>query len=379
MCIYLDHTASTEIRPQVLDLYHEQLKTIFANPSSMHRLGQTARKSLDNSRAAIAKVLGCQPNELILTSGGSESTNLAIKGFLDANPRLPRRVITSQGEHAATRETLLDLQRKGVEVVWLGLERNGTVDLESLAEALSEPASLISLIHVSNETGAVNDLNSIQKLRNRLQPACAIHIDAVQTLGKYPLDFRQAGVDLMSGSGHKLGAPKGIGWLQVRSKTRLAPILNGGGQQNGLRSGTENPPLTAALALACEIAAANQKDIEQHVSGLRQNFIRALSEKGVQYQVLSPQDGVPHILSIAFPGLRGETMLHALEDKAIYISTGSACASHKKERNHVLQAMGVDNAISECAVRISFSDLNTPEQIESAVFEISRICQWLIR
>ena len=216
MTIYLDHSATTRVWPEVIKGLTESLAFQFANPSSIHRLGQSANKLLNNSKKQIAELLGCQKNELTLTSGGSESINLAIKGYLAANPRQTKRIISSQGEHAATTESLSWLRQQGCEIDELPLQTDGRVNLEMLAQALARPAAMISLIHVSNETGAVNDIAEIVRLRNSLQPETVIHLDAVQTLGRQPLNFAKLGVEMLSGSGHKIGAPKSIGWLLVK-------------------------------------------------------------------------------------------------------------------------------------------------------------------
>ncbi len=366
MSIYLDHSATTRPWPAVIDCLTSELALHYANPSSLHRQGQAAASSLEASRQQIAAALGCRKQELLLTSGGSESINTAIKGFVAANPRLGKRIITSRGEHAATVQTLDYLKQQGYEIEELPLRPSGSVDLDALQTALQRPAALISLIHVSNETGAVNDAAAIVRLRNQYQPNTAIHLDAVQTLGRQPLHFQRLGVDLLSGSGHKVGAPKGIGWLLVRQGVRLTPLIHGGGQQQGLRAGTENAPLAAALALAIQLTMQNATGREAEVRELRRLFLQELDAASQPYALISPDDGVPQILTIAFPGLRGETMLHALEARDICVSTGSACSSHRRKANTVLQAMGVPDQLAECAIRISLAASNTPDEIRIA-------------
>lgn len=378
MTIYLDHSATTRVWPEVIEGLTKSLSFHYANPSSIHRLGQSANKLLNESKKQIAGLLGCQKSELILTSGGSESINLAIKGYLAASPRQTRRVISSQGEHAATTETLSWLRQQGYEIEELPLQPDGRVNLQFLTQALARPAALISLIHVSNETGAVNDIAEIVRLRNSLQPETAIHLDAVQTLGRQPLNFEKLGVEMLSGSGHKIGAPKSIGWLLVKKGIRLTPLIHGGGQQI-LRSGTENPPLAAALALAVQLTCQDTDSREAVVRNLRQLLLSELTDGNVDYQILSPLDGVPQILLLAFPGLRGETLLHALEAKSIYISTGAACSSHNKKANRVLQSMGIPDKTADCAVRISLAAINTPDEIKTTALAIIESCRWLIK
>lgn len=355
------------------------LTDYFANPSSAHRLGQAAEKKLTDSKQKIAALLGCHKNELLLTSGGSESINLAIKGYLAANPRQVQRVISSQGEHAATAESLAFLRQQGFTCEEIPLMSDGCVDLSALARAMQQPAALLSLIHVSNETGAVNNLTEIVRLRNQLQPQMAIHLDAVQTLGRQSLDFHQMGVELLSGSGHKVGAPKGIGFLLVKQGIRLQPMIHGGGQQRGLRAGTENPPLSAALAMAIELTTAGSLQKDTRVRSLRNRLLNGLQQEQVEYQILSPDKGVPHILLISFPGLRGETLLHALEAQEIYISTGAACSSKQKKANRILLAMGVPAKLADCAVRISLAASNSEQEIDETSKVIGEICRWLIR
>lgn len=379
MTIYLDHSATTRVWPEVIKGLTESLSLQYANPSSVHRLGQSANKLLNESKSQIAGLLGCQKNELTLTSGGSESINLAIKGYLAANPRQAKRIISSQGEHAATTESLSWLRQQGYEIEELALQPDGRVNLQLLAQALSRPAALITLIHVSNETGAVNDIAEIVRLRNVLQPETAIHLDAVQTLGRQPLNFEKFGVEMLSGSGHKIGAPKSIGWLMVKKGIRLLPQIHGGGQQHGLRSGTENPPLAAALALAVQLTCQDAESRETVVRSLRQQLLSELTAGKVDYQVLSPHNGVPQILLLAFPGLRGETLLHALEAKSIYISTGAACSSHNKKANRVLKSMGIPDKTADCAVRISLAAINTPDEIKATAQAIIESCRWLIK
>jgi cysteine desulfurase len=223
LSVYLDQTATTDIDPDVKKKYIELLNSDYANPASLHEPGLQSEKLLTDSRRLISQAIGQRSGQLVLTSGGSESINLAIKGYLEANKRLPQRIITSAGEHAATYETALHYRKKGFKVDFLPLQQQGTVDLDALLEALQQPAALLSLIQVSNETGAENPVSEIVRLRNRCQPDLAIHLDAVQAFGKIPFSFDRLGVDMISGSGHKIGAPKSIGWLCARPKIRLEP------------------------------------------------------------------------------------------------------------------------------------------------------------
>ena len=380
MSIYLDHTATARPTPGVIACLAGALSEYYANPSSMHKLGRESARLLRQARADCAAVLGCQPEHLLLTSGGTESINLAIKGYVCANPRAGRRIITSLGEHAATRETLNSLEKQGYEIIRLPLLKEGTVDLASLEAAMTQPVALITLIHVSNETGAVNPISEIVRIRNQLGPATAIHFDTVQTTGKLDFHFGHSGVDMVSGSGHKIGAPKGIGWLIHGAKIRLEAQIQGGGQQDGLRSGTENPPMVMTLAYALDEAVSRLPEKIQETTWLRRCFLDDLQQAGLEHVVLSPQTGVPHILAVSFPGLRGETLLHALEARDISISTGSACSSRQSRKgNSVLRAMGISDVIAACAVRISFAAANQENEIHTAAQAIAEICHHLRR
>jgi cysteine desulfurase len=375
LAIYLDHAATTRPTQSVIRCIGHHLDVHYANPASVHEAGRAAARQLQSDLAVIAGFLGCRPQELILTSGGTESINTALKGVLTRRSRQPRRLIISRGEHAAVRETAAWLTQQGIAVEQLPLTDRGTVDLAALEQALQQPATLISLIHVSNENGAVNPVDELVALRDRLQPEALLHLDAVQTFGKTPFDFAGSGVDLLSGSGHKIGAPKGIGWLIKHRRVRLDPLFHGGGQQNGLRSGTENPPLAAALAVALAEGTQNLDDQIARVRQLAVRFLANIRQTGVRFRILSPEQAVPHILCLAFTGLRGETLVNALSAEHICISAGSACSSRKNQSNPALQAMGLDPETVRCAVRISFSVTNTAEEIDLAAAAIVAACR----
>ena len=373
--IYLDHSATTLPEPAILDYFHEQLLSLSANPASLHRLGQAAAQSIQASRKIVANALGCKPEEIVWTSGGSESINMALKGYIEANPKRGSTIIAAAGEHAATKETLKYLASRGYQIRIIPLQQNGQIDLAALAQAIDDDTVLITCLHVNNETGAVHPIEDIVRLRNQKRPLAAIHLDGVQACGKIPVHFSQLGVDLFSASGHKFGAPKGIGFLLVRHGIRVSPLIHGGGQQNGRRAGTENAPLIATLARACAQAVREQAKRYESCQQFRQLLLDELGQRGVSYAMLSPPGGVPQILNLAFPGLRGETLLHALELSEIYISTGSACSSHHQGPSDVLLAMGNPRAVAECSVRISFAAVNTPAEISQTAQAIAEACQ----
>ena len=372
--IYLDHSATTWPSEKTIADYARDLHHFAGNPASLHRLGQQAARLVQDSKASLARSLGGQSCEVILTSGGSESINLAIKGTVAANPKRGRTIVTLAGEHAATRETLSYLHRQGYTIRTVGIQANGQVDLAQLETAIDETTVMITLLLVNNETGAVQPLDEIVAIRNRKRPRAAIHVDGVQACGKIPVHFDQMGIELFSGSGHKFGSPKGIGFLLVKKGLSIQPLIHGGGQQSGLRGGTENAPLAASMARSLKHSVATLDSRLHLCQSLRSLLLSELQSLGVSFVQISPEAAVPHILNLAFPGLRGETMQHALEEADIYVSTGSACSSHKKGPSEVLRSMGIPVSTTECSIRISLSDSNTEEDVVHTARSIAQAC-----
>lgn len=363
----------------MVDYYASQIKAFPANPASMHQVGHDAMKALESAIRTLSGHFGCRPDEITLTSGGTESINLALKGTIEANPRLGRRIVISAAEHAAVVNTARWLSGQGCEVETVPLTRMGTVDLAHLEKALQEPCALVSLIYVNNETGAVNPIEEIVRIRNQLQPTTRIHLDGVQATGKIPWNFADLGVDLFSGSGHKFAAPRGIGWLIHRKGLRIHPLLHGGGQQKNLRSGTENVPLARALVKAVEEAFAGVEKAREHVAGCRHSLLDQLDQLGVSYVLLSPDGAVPHIVNLSVQGLRGETLLHALADRQIMVSTGSACSSKSKSASPVLKAMSIPPETAAGSVRISISSRECPDDMRHTARQIAEIAAWLTK
>jgi cysteine desulfurase len=364
---------------EIIEFYSEQLKIYSGNPSSKHDLGQNARKAQDKALISLSEKFSCRADEIIITSGGTESINLAVKGSLEANPRFGRRVLITAGEHAAVEKTCKWLASNGYEIGIIPLSREGTANLQILEEMLAEPCALLNIIHVNNETGAVNNIEEIVKLKNKIQPNIMVHVDGVQATGKIDWSFSGMGADFYSGSGHKFGAPRGIGWLIHRKGKKLAAQIHGGGQQHALRSGTENVPLLITLDEAVRQAVENLSESNRYVLHLKALFLESLDELGVSYFLISPPAAVPGIINIAFKGLRGETLLHALSDKGIYISTGSACSSKSKSDSKVLKAMGIDTDIARSSVRISLSRHETENDIIETARQIAAVTRWLAR
>jgi len=345
------------------------------NPSSTHAGGLRALAQVNEAKRIISRCLDCSPDDIIFTSGGTESINLALLGSSLAVNRRPKRALTTSGEHDAVIETMKVLRDMyGFEIDFVEITDDGVVDIEVLKEALHEaPCGLASFLVVSNETGAINDVQYLTTIIRQRAPQAIIHGDIVQVCGKMPFSFKRSGLDLASLSGHKFGAPKGTGVLLKRKGISISPIIHGGGQQKNIRSGTENVPGVYALALALESHVLRLAEHMEHVTSLRDLFIHRIEMLRIPHVVISPEGASPYVLSIAFPGIRGETLLNALSAEDIYISTGSACGSKRAGDNHVLLAMGLDKETILSAVRISFAPQQSSEDIEYLARRIADI------
>ncbi|HPX93541.1 MAG TPA: cysteine desulfurase family protein [Bacillota bacterium] len=360
-----DTTATSPVLPQVMELYALHLTRAANNPSSAHAGGIQAAGLYEEARRSIARSLDCLPEEVFFTSGGTESINLAIKGTAGLVRRKPKRAVTSAGEHDAVLASMAWLEEsQGFDLIRIPLLKTGRFDRSALEGALRDnPPFLVSLITVSNETGAINDPQSFVPAIRNLAPQAVIHSDIVQACGKLPFSFRASGLDLASAAGHKIGAPKGTGLLIKRVNIQLMPLLHGGGQQSGVRSGTVDVPGALALADAVKYHVGRLASNLDLTAARRRQFLHELALREIPHRILSPEDGSPYVLALSFPGIRGETLMHALSAESIYISTGSACGSKKGGENRVLTAMGFDRATILSAVRISFNPNQSPEEI----------------
>lgn len=364
--IYFDCAATAPPYPETIDAVAEAMRTVVGNPASLHRAGLEAEDSLEASKAAVGRAFGVDPAEIVLTSGGTESIATALAGFPAANARLPRRIVSTPAEHPAVLRTLERLEGQGFEVVRVPVDGRGRIRLEALEAALSVPTGMVSLLHVNNETGAVQPMEEIAAILRAKAPDAALHLDAVQSFGKAEIDLRRWGVRLASFSAHKFHGPKGIGVLYVAKGTRVAPLLVGGGQQGGVRSGTENPPLAAGLAAAAEETTRRTAAREETVRRIRARIVAGLAGlPGMPPRILSPDGGAPAILNLAFPGVKPEPLVNALSQRGICISTVSACAARSRRTSHVLLAMGIPEAVASCAVRVSTSVLNREEEADA--------------
>lgn len=371
--IYLDNSATTRQYDEVTALMVEVAASTYGNPSSLHTKGIEAEKLVKEARQTIADTLKADSKEIYFTSGGTESNNLAIRGYLDANPRKGKHVITTQIEHPSVLEVYRHLEEIDYEVDYLHVDETGRIKLEELKDKLRSDTALLSFLLVNNETGAIQQLDEISAIRNSVNPQTCLHVDAVQAYGKMEIVPEKSGIGLLSVSSHKIHGPKGVGALYVSQKVKIKPILYGGGQETFLRSGTENVPGIAGFGLAAKLTFRDMESNGTGVGALKSGFISLLEESGLRYRINSPESGLPYILNVAFEDIRAEVLLHYLEQRGIYVSTGSACSSHKKSRSHVLTAMGVPAALIDGAIRFSFSGDNTKEDVFQTVEALKEI------
>lgn len=351
---YLDHTATTDVHPEVRDAMVRAMD-IFANPSSLHALGLEAEHLVRDARAMLAAELGTSERNVIFTSGGTESNNLAIFGTLKRGDFF----VTTAVEHPSVRACIEPLRSRGVETITVGVDKEGRIDLTALDNALKKKPRLVSVMQVNNELGTIEPIDEVRERIRALSPETLFHVDGVQGFGKIPTKMNT--MDLYSLSGHKIHGPKGIGALVLAKDLHLAPILHGGGQERGVRSGTENVYAIAGLAKAIELRKDKEERFER-VRTLWQRLKMRLSEIP-DSKILSPEDGSPYILSVAFAGIRSEVLLHMLEMEEVYISTGSACAKGKKSA--VMEAIGLDAQFADGVIRISLDDTFTEKDMDA--------------
>jgi cysteine desulfurase len=361
MSIYLDNSATTPVCPEAAEAALEAMTVAFGNPSSTYLPGRQAKKALDKNRAAIASALGCTAEELFFTSCGSESDNWAIIRGAEYNRRRGKHVISSKTEHDAVLKSLSYLETEGFEVTLLDPQQDGSVSVSDVEAALREDTCLVSLMLVNNETGAVNDIAAVSAMLRRTGSRALLHSDAVQAFMKLPFSAKALGADMISISGHKIHAPKGIGALYIRKGLNLPPYIHGGGQERGKRAGTEATAQIAAFAAAVEAAKRLMPEYTARMAALREHAVSRLTTEIDGLRVIG--GGAPHILSISIPGQRSETLMNWLEAREIYVSKSSACK--KGGRSHVLEAMALPAEVIDGALRISFSRFTTLDEVDA--------------
>lgn len=362
MEIYLDNSATTKPYQEVVDKMVYALTTDYANPSSLHRKGIEVEKNIKAIRQDIARTIGVKDKEIYFTSGGTESNNSIIRGVANLYKKRKNHIISTVIEHPSVLNTLKDLEDDGFEVTYLGVDKEGKINIDEFKEAIKPSTILVTIMHVNNEIGSIQPIEEIGKYLKTLKDKVYLHVDAVQSYAKINFKPSKYNIDFMSVSGHKLHGPKGIGFMYIKENNRIKPILTGGGQEVGVRSGTENVPGIYGLGEAIKITTKDlNKNIEK-ITELRNLLKKEILNNIEDVKVNSPEDGVCHILNVSFKDIRGEVLLHYLEQKGIYVSTGSACSS-KKKGSHVLQAIGLTSNEIEGAIRFSLSDLNTQEEM----------------
>lgn len=368
MYIYLDNAATTKPKPEAVSAINECFQQIYGNPSSAHIMGIEAEKVLKKARENVAATLSANPAEIIFTSGGTESNNTAIKGVAKARVRYGRHIITTAIEHPSVLETCQQLASENYDLTVLSVNQDGFINPEELAMAIRPDTILVSIMHANNETGAIQPIAELGKIIKQKNKNTYFHVDAVQSFGKIPVKPEACQVDLLSISGHKIHGPKGVGALYFRKGVKLRPLLNGGGQEKDLRSGTENVPGIAGMGVAIELAKKNMKSNNEYLTGLRDFLKNELLNQIPHIKINSPEDAaMPNILNVSFCGVKGEVLLHALEAQHIFVSTGAACSSKKVKVSRVLQALGLNKEELAGAIRFSFSVENTLEEMQLVV------------
>lgn len=364
MEIYLDNSATTRCFDEVAALMTKIMCEDYGNPSSLHRKGVQAEQHIRYAKEIIAKNLKVSEKEIFFTSGGTESDNLAIRGCAYANCRAGRHLITTQIEHPAILQTMKHLEEEGFRVTYLPVDEKGCIRLEDLQRAITGETILVSIMHTNNEIGSLQPIVQAGALIKKINPRILFHVDAVQGYGKFKIYPKRMNIDLLSVSGHKIHGPKGVGFLYVDEKVKIKPVIFGGGQQNGLRSGTENVPGIAGMAKAVEIIYANLDEEVEKLYQIKEAFVTGLNKlEGVTVNGHPDREGAPHVVSVSIQGVRSEVILHALEDKGIYVSAGSACSAHKPQPSATLQAIGLSKDLLGSTIRFSFSVFTTMEEV----------------
>lgn len=373
MEVYLDHSATTRCCREAADLMVRIMTEDYGNPSSMHRKGMEAENYLREAASELAGILKVQEKEIYFTSGGTESNNWALVGTAMANRRRGNRILVSAVEHAAVSAPARWLADQGFDVVVLPVDRFGVVKMEALEEALTPETILVSVMHVNNEIGSVEPVEEIGNLIRKKAPEAYFHVDAIQAFGKYRIYPRRMRIDMLSASGHKIHGPKGIGLFYVNEKVKIHPLILGGGQQNGMRSGTDNVPGAAGMALAAEMVYGKLDEYRAHMYRIRERLTDGLKKmENVTIHGKSGEDGAPQIVNASFLGVRSEVLLHTLESEGIYVSAGSACSSHKRAGSPTLTAIGASKAERESSVRFSFCETTTEEEIDKTLEVLNR-------
>lgn len=371
---YLDNSATTKCFDEVKDIVVKTMTEDYGNPSAMHLKGVEAEKYVKEAAAAIAKTLKVQEKEIFFTSGGTESDNWALVGTALANCRQGKHIITTSFEHAAVSAPLDWLKGQGYDLTVIPVDEKGNLSMEELEAAIRPDTILVSTMYVNNEVGAVVPVEAVAKLVHGKNPKTVYHVDAIQGYGKYRIYPKRAGIDLLSVSSHKIHGPKGVGFLYVSEKVKIQPLILGGGQQKGMRSGTDNVPGIAGLGIAARMVYEDHEEKIEKLRALKSYLAENLSAmERVVINGPAPEDGAPHIVNASFLGVRSEVLLHTLEEKGIYVSAGSACSSHKRAASATMTAISADKERRESAIRFSLSEFTTKEELDHTLEEIRTV------
>jgi len=365
MEVYLDNSATTACFPEVARFMTEIMCEHYGNPSSMHRKGLEAEHYIKEAKDTLARILKVNARELYFTSGGTEADNLALIGCAWANHRSGRHIISTKIEHPAVLETLAYLEKQGFEITYLPVDEHGIIRLSDLEAALRKDTIIVSIMHTNNEIGSLQPIAEAGQLIKRINPKCLFHVDAVQGFGKARIYPKKMNIDLLSASSHKIHGPKGVGLLYVSDKVKIIPINFGGGQQKNLRSGTENVAGIAGMAMAAGKLYEKLDEEVIRLYELKQYFVEGLKKiPDVQVNGFTDGRSAPHVISFSVRGVRSEVLLHSLEDKGIYVSAGSACASNHPQTSKTLMAIGLDKSLWDSTIRFSMSVFTTREEID---------------
>ena len=377
---YFDNSATTRCYPEVAEIVVKTMTEDFGNPSAMHLKGVEAEKYVRESAQILAKILKVNEKEILFTSGGTESDNLALFGAAEANKRSGNHIITTAVEHPAVGQPVERLEQMGYDVTVVPVDHRGVVCLDALEKALRPDTILVSTMYVNNEVGAVMPVEAIAKLVHEKSPKALYHVDAIQAFGKYRIYPKKMGIDLLSVSSHKIHGPKGVGFLYINEKAKVQPQILGGGQQAGMRSGTDNVPGIAGLGVAAKMIYTDFDEKIQHMYQLKERLAEGFGKlPDIRINGMELREGAPQILSASFMGVRSEVLLHTLEEKEIYVSAGSACSSHKRKAVGTLSAMGMETAQRESTLRFSFSEENTFEEVDYCLEVIGQVLPMLRR
>ncbi|MDD6196834.1 MAG: cysteine desulfurase family protein [[Clostridium] aminophilum] len=371
---YFDNSATTRVYDEVAEAVLRAMTTDYGNPSSMHTKGMEAENLVREARKTIADTLKVTEREIVFTSGGTESNNMALYGTAYSMRRMGKHIITSGVEHASIYQPLTFLEEMGYEITYLPVDENGRISLEQLRESIRKDTILVSIMYVNNEIGAVEPVEEIAKVIHETNPRTVFHVDAIQAYGKYRIRPKKMGIDLLSVSGHKIHGPKGTGFLYIGEKIHVHPIILGGGQQRDMRSGTENVPGCYGLGVAAKMAYTGfEKRIDRFYE-LRDRLISGLHEiEGTTVNGFEDRRNAPQIVSCSFEGIRAEVLLHALERKEIYVSSGSACSSNHPGISGTLKAIGVKKELLDSTLRFSLGSFNNEEQIDYVIAQLKEI------